>query len=479
MPWYETYNVVVIGRVFETIRRHAMFHAGQRAGVAVSGGPDSVCLLHVLAELAPRLGVTLTVLHLNHKLRGEQSEADARFVCTAAASLGIPALVREEDVRARGGNLEQAGREARYSWFRGFIASGDLDCVATGHTRPDQAETVLYRLIRGAGTAGLAGILPVTEGIVRPLLDCDRPEIGEWLKKRGIPWREDPTNLDKSLIRNKIRSELLPYLQLINPGISATLAHTATLAREDEDYWRDQVEDAAGRLLRVERDAVVVNAQDLVNLPTALARRLIRYAMQRVKGGLRGVDFEHIDSVLRLAGRRTGQGRVRTPLLDIVRSFEWVRLARPSGPAPAFEMPLSAPGEAALPLGRVRLEAIEISGMNDSPAVPGGYNGVSILDADRLSGPLTVRSWRPGDRIVRAPGAVEKLKVLFHKARIPVWDRQEWPVIASGDRIIWARRFGVAADLIPTAATRKVLEVSEILDQRDSEPAERESEAER
>ena len=192
-----------------------MLRPGDRVAAAVSGGADSVFLLHVLAHIAPRLNVTLAgVAHLNHKLRGEASDADERFVAGLAGGLGVPFFRAEARVMEAGGNLEQAARRARIKFFETLIREGKADRIATGHTRDDQAETVLFRMLRGSGLAGLAGILPVTgEHLIRPLLETTRAEIEEFLTARGIPWREDASNADHRFARNRIRHGLLPQLE--------------------------------------------------------------------------------------------------------------------------------------------------------------------------------------------------------------------------------------------------------------------------
>src|SRR5579885_1855165 len=205
----------VLQRIAEFVTRHRMFDGGQRVGVAVSGGADSVFLLHALHELAPRWNLRLSVVHIDHCLRGEESRGDAAFVRDLAGELALPFHPGECDVarlcRETGDNLEQVARAARRRFFLGFLEDGRLDRVALGHTRSDQAETVLFRFLRGAGTAGLAGIRPVTpEGLVRPLLDVERSEVEGWLRERGIPWREDSSNADLAFARNRIRRQLLP-----------------------------------------------------------------------------------------------------------------------------------------------------------------------------------------------------------------------------------------------------------------------------
>src|SRR5580704_7352801 len=217
----------MLDRVAEFIAAHRMFEAGQRVGVAVSGGADSVFLLHVLRELAPRWDLRLSVIHINHGIRGAASIADAEFVRQLAATLGLPFHLRQADVPSIDGNLEEAARNVRHSFFAELIAAGAVDRVATGHTRSDQAETVLYRILRGSGLTGLSGILPVTrEGLVRPLLEIDRGEIETWLRERGIAWREDQTNRDRTYARNRLRHEILPLLRdAFNPQLDQALAN--------------------------------------------------------------------------------------------------------------------------------------------------------------------------------------------------------------------------------------------------------------
>ncbi len=224
-----------------------MFAPGQRVGVAVSAGADSVCLLHTLAELASRWNLTVSVLHLNHQLRGKESDADEEFSRILAGQLGLQFHCRQVDVRrvaqASRDNLEQAARRVRKEFFLDFLTRGVLDRVALGHTRSDQAETVLFRFLRGAGTAGLAGMRPVTpEGFVRPLIDTTRSEIHDYLVSRGIRWREDSSNNDRAFARNRIRQDLLPALTRDwNPSLPDTLGGVALIARDEEDYWDAEV----------------------------------------------------------------------------------------------------------------------------------------------------------------------------------------------------------------------------------------------
>src|SRR5215471_19837660 len=204
----------VLDRVLKTITRYSMLPAGARVAVAVSGGADSACLLHVLREIGPRYSLTLSVAHFNHKLRGAASDEDEAFVGRMAAGMGLVFHRADADLSKTTDNLEQAARRARRSFFAGLIRSGCADRVALGHTRDDQAETVLFRLMRGSGLPGLAGIHPSTdEGFIRPLIDATRAEVEQYLRDHKIQWREDATNRDPRFARNRIRYGLLPQLR--------------------------------------------------------------------------------------------------------------------------------------------------------------------------------------------------------------------------------------------------------------------------
>jgi len=458
----------MLEEVAKTIARYSMFQPGQRVGVAVSGGADSVCLLHVLRDLAPRWSLRLIVLHLDHQLRGEESRQDAAFVRDLAAALDLPFELQETDVaapcREAGENLEQAARAARLEFFRRLIQAGIVDRIATGHTRSDQAETVLFRFLRGAGTAGLAGIRPVTgDGIVRPLLDIDRLQIERYLAARGIAWRDDSTNASTAFARNRIRHELLPQLTRDwNPAMAETLAHMANWAQAEEAFWEAEITRLVPAYLVFEPPAVLLQVEPLAALPLAVARRLVRRAVEWAKGDLRGIGFEHLAGVLELAASAEGHGRLQIPSLDVFRSFGWLRIAPPGADNldnRNYRLPLPVPGAVPLP-GQQKVLLTELfENTNGTETSEGVYNGwVGCLDWNRLSGSLEVRNWRPGDQYqpVGHSGA-EKIKVLFHQARVPLWERRHWPVVIMGEAIVWARRFGPAAAFAARPHSRPVL----------------------
>lgn len=467
--------------VLETALRHGMFSRGDRAGAAVSGGADSVCLLHVLLELREHWDLRLSVVHIDHQLRGRASAEDAAFVEALARNHDLPFHLERVDVASQAAgsreNLEQAARNARLRLFRRLRAEGLVDRIATGHTQSDQAETVLFRFLRGSGTAGLAGILPVTaEGIVRPLLGVTRAEVVQFLEAGGIRWRTDETNSEKAFVRNRIRLELLPLLEReYNPGIMEQLAHTADIARDEESYWSSQIAAAAKDIFVLEDGAAVFSTSRLRPLPRAVQRRLLRFAFLRIKGDLRQIGFQHVEAALGLVSGAEGHGRIRIPGLDITRSFEWVRIGRPEpdggGAYCTDRTPLPVPGEASL-RGGVRIRATLVPGRGQES----GYNeeqasevSSQLLDWDKVKPPLTLRYWSPGDAY-RPAGSrgQEKLKQMFQLARIPLWRRRFWPIIDSSQGIVWARRFGPGSMVAPAEGSRRLLRIEELMESRES-----------
>jgi tRNA(Ile)-lysidine synthase len=465
-PTSRPYNeIILLLRVAQTIERHHMFASCDRVAVAVSGGADSVCLLHVLRELAPRWNLALSVLHVNHNLRGGASLADAEFVRALAASLDLPFTLHDLDLSTSPGNLEQSARNARLAFFHDHLTGGLATRVALGHTRSDQAETVLFRFLRGSGATGLAAIRPVTgRGIVRPLIEIERPEIERFLRDRGIAWREDATNACLDFARNRIRHQLLPQLaREWNPALAETLAHTADLSLAEEAYWRDEIDRLAALHLTRRHGAVLLSAALLTALPLAAARRLVRRAIQLAGGARASSDFRHIARVLALAARPEGTGRAQLPGIEVRRSFDWLYFA-PAAPSPDYSVCAAVPGVTRIPGTdlAISLELLENPATTEFP--DNVYNGeVGCLDWNRVSGPLKLRNWRPGDQYqpVGIPAA-KKIKTLFQQARIPVWERALWPVLTDAESIVWVRRFGTAAAVAAGIGSSKVLAVGEL-----------------
>jgi len=323
------YHVPVLQSLQRYLRQHRLVRPGQRVGIAVSGGADSVALLRALASLAPELGVVPFVLHFNHNLRGPDSEADAAFVAALAAQLALDSAVESGDVAALAArfhlSIEAAGRRARYAFFRRAAAANRLDCVATAHTRDDQAETVLLRLLRGTGTSGLAGILrscdlsaiaepinavPIDSApiaippaaasadgycsprLIRPLLATSRQQVEQFLLSLGQPFRQDSSNLSQQFLRNRVRAHLLPALERdYNPQLRQALCETAEVAAAENTFLEELVSAALGPQtdLKAGIELTLLKAQ-----PVALQRRMLRRLCQPY--GL-ALDFAQLEAL--------------------------------------------------------------------------------------------------------------------------------------------------------------------------------------
>ncbi|MBN9662808.1 MAG: tRNA lysidine(34) synthetase TilS [Acidobacteria bacterium] len=457
---------MLLQRVARTIEKYRMLRHGDLVGVAVSGGADSVCLAAVLRALSGQLGIRLHILHLNHGLRGAESDGDAAFVTSLADEWSLPCTIEHVELDITRGNLEQEARRARQRFFAEAARSAGLNRVATGHTLSDQAETVLFRLVRGTGPAGLTGILPVTaEGLVRPLIEVERAEVRQWLGEQGLRWREDSSNLDSRFRRNVLRQRILPDLEEhVRPGSGRALARLASLASVEEDYWRGIVEEAFQRSLS-NTNPYIFNTIELRRLHPAVARRVLRMGLERTAGSLKRFTQDHVDRLLRLATRSGGDGQVVLPGVAAVRSFEWLRLSRmPAETAADWSAELPAPG--CVQAGPVTLEVVEEASICPPPADGAEclYNvGRDWLDFDRLSFPLILRNMHAGDTYhpVGRDRPV-KLKDLMQSERVPSWNRRNWPMIVSKGRIVWARRFGAAAWAAAGPGTRRVLRVGEV-----------------
>ena len=289
---------------------------GQAVVVGLSGGADSVALLDGLVALRRRRGLRIVAAHLDHRLR-EGSADDARFCEELCRSLDVPLRRGAADVRARrareGGGIEEAARHERYAFLRRVCEEEGGALLAVAHTRDDQAETLLLRLLRGAGTTGLAGMRPRRGGLLRPLLAVSRDEVRTHLRERGLAWREDPSNADLALRRNRVRHELVPYLEdQFNPGIRAALARTAALLADEAAHLRGEAEALLARISREEKGALVLRRRPLGEAPTAVARVAIRQALRRA-GGLRQVAAVHVERLLEIARSKAPSGR-RLPL---------------------------------------------------------------------------------------------------------------------------------------------------------------------
>jgi tRNA(Ile)-lysidine synthase len=476
--------MALAARVLDTIRRRALLRGGGRVLVAVSGGADSVALLRVLHEIATAGELELAgVVHLNHGLR-DAAQEDEQFCRALAASLGQPFRSDRVEVRALAArldlSLEAAGRRARYELFERVATELHADVIATGHTQDDQAETFLLRLIRGAGPRGLAGIRPRRGRVVRPLLDVRRSELRAYLATLGQPFREDESNADVSVPRNRVRHELLPLLERnYSPGIAGVLAREAEVARLDEDHLHARAIDLLDSIvLRSKADesggveAVELDAEALRRLPPALAARVVRLGLDRV-GPERFVGFDHILRVLALAGGDAapdGEPTVALSGVQARRRGDSIVLSRQSArPLPfsnSFHVSLSIPGEVVLASQGWAVSAAWGDGM-EQPGHSGWHlrcrgadHLVQPVSADGVAMPLAVRSRRTGDRFrpLGMGGREKKLQDVLVDRKVARDERDSLPlVVDSADNIVWIVGTAVAEDFRVTEVSQAVI----------------------
>ena len=438
-------------RVLQTIRLEKMIDAGDTVLAALSGGADSVALLLVLRELRGRLGARIVAGHVNHRLRGAESDADEEFAADLCRRLGVAFQSRRLDWSggAPAGNMEQRLRRARYRALFEMAAGSDA-AVATGHTLDDQAETFLMKLARGAGPTGLGGIFPVRRGrlrrgadtvsvkVVRPLIDCRRGEAEQYLVRRGQNWREDATNRDPALDRNWVRLQLLPLMKdRLNPKVVENIGRGARLLREIDEWLKGSAGVALRRCLTGGAgDATRLGVDRLLRLPRALAKETIWLAIRRARGSPARLSHRHVSDVYRLLTASSGKSVDLPGGWKARREFGEICLTRWF--PPDFALELTIPGEIFVyQTGvRVRAERVEIPARSAAAPPPGEVR--LRLAADRL----TVRNRRPGDRMLLG-GRWVKLKDLLQKRRIPVGRRNRLLVLESDQGVAWVEEIGV------------------------------------
>jgi tRNA(Ile)-lysidine synthase len=453
----------LIDRVRATIRAHDLARADTRVLVALSGGSDSVALAYLLTDLAAQGALQVAgVAHLNHQLRDE-ADGDEAFCGAVAARLGLQFYSHREHVAARARverrSVEDAARAARYEFLEEARRRANADVVALGHTRDDQAETFLLRLIRGAGSRGLAGMHPRNGSFIRPVLACRRADCQSYLRDLGVAFVHDATNEDVSIPRNRIRAELLPLLERrFNPSIVDVLADEADLAREEWTWMTAAVRDASRELVRQTADRVwTVCASRLRALPPALARMVVRGALIEAAAG-KHVSFRHVEATLRLAG--LDAGRIDGPAVILERVGDLLVLtsravgAQNEEQANLFRYSLSIPGEVALADCVVSAEPAPSLG---SAVLSSSVTGVVRLD--RCLTPLAVRNRRPGDRFrPLGLGGRKKLQDYFVDRKVPRQQRDRVPlVVDENDRIIWVAGHGIDDEFRVTDSSQAVL----------------------
>jgi tRNA(Ile)-lysidine synthase len=456
-------------RVRRTILEHGLASPDTRVLIALSGGSDSVALAYLLHDLAAAGLLTIAgAAHFNHQLRSDADD-DARFCQTVADSLGWPLVIDRENVAARarkdGASIELAARAARYAFLDRAAAELHADRIALGHTRDDQAETFLLRLVRGAGSRGLAGMHPRRGAMIRPLIDCRREELRAYLRDRDAGWHEDASNEDVTIPRNRVRAELLPLLgSRFNPAVVETLADAADIAREEWRVLEDLAREACAAIASRDGNEWRIDAAALNALPVAVARLVLRHVMHEVSSG-RHQGFSHIEEVRRLS--RAPRGNLHLPAHIVKRVAGELVLTgrshagRPRQPAAnLFRYSLSIPGEVAVvEAGRAVVAEVapSLEAVQDRAAARSGVT--AIVQLDRCTGGLAVRNRRPGDSFTPLGlGGRKKLQDVFVDRKVPRSTRDHVPLVVDrADRIVWVAGYGIDEEFRVTDPSQAVL----------------------
>jgi len=435
----------LLHRVVCTIKRRALIERGQHVLVAVSGGPDSVTLLLLLHRLSASWRLNLTAAHFNYNLRGSESEDDEAFVIALCRELSIPLHVRRLSLggRARGDSIQAAARRLRYIALEDLARECGADRISMGHTADDQAETVLMWIVRGSGLAGLSGMPPSRQGVVvRPLYDVSRQDILEYLRGEGRPYRKDSSNTKPLYLRNRIRHELLPVLRRIAPASVSALCRLAELCRSDEGYLDNVVAELCAGELRRDRNGVwSLGKRFLRALPEPLQRRVVREALRRCDVLQRSPSLAAVDRVLTCSVKRTveadlkGVGLVVTR--DLIRLFPEGR-SKQSCLDPLQPKVLAVPSTVTWKTTGLQVQAQVISEEQALKSLLGHKQSI-VLDADRVSSPLMVRAWRPGDRFcpLGLKGRSKKLQDFFTDLKVPMEERATIPILTAPEGIVW------------------------------------------
>ena len=464
----------VLRKVRQTIDRYELLAPGETVVVGVSGGPDSLCLLHILRRLSGEYDLKLHVAHLNHMIRGEEADADAAFVAELAKEWGLPATIEACDVpclaREKKLALEEAARQARYGFLAQVARRVGARRIAVGHNADDQTETIIMHWLRGAGLAGLRGMLPktdlaalrleaapsgeapATEGLrlIRPLLEVTRAEIEAYCREHGLTPRFDRSNLDTTYFRNRLRHELIPYLETYNPNIREVVRRSARVIADDYEFLRSELEKAWPRIVVSESDkAIVFDLGQWRALHTSLQRSSLREAIRRLRRSLRNINWVHVEDALWALRTKPAGTQVTLPqglMLSIgyetfiVAEEGHVELPRDAPLLFVESLPLAIPGMTELPRSTWRVEARILA----REELPEGWEEnpdpwQAFLDYERVGSKLTLRRRQPGDRF--QPLGLGGRQVLLGEFMINVKIPRQWrdyvPIVASPRHIVW------------------------------------------
>jgi tRNA(Ile)-lysidine synthase len=453
----------IIGKTRSTIARYGMAMPGDRVIVAVSGGPDSVCLLDVLNRLSQELEINLVAAHYDHGLRQDEDEIEAQLVKDIAASMCIPFEFEKAPAMLKDSpSLEERARDARYAFLEKIRSKYGAQKIAMGHNLNDQAETVIIRLLRGSGPSGLAGIPPVRDNIIiRPLIETARDEIINYLKAKRIPFATDSSNTDKKHLRNRIRLELMPMLLEYQPRLFEHLGTISNIIRDEDEFLESMASEwIKSESIKAGHGDISAAVSSVKNLPAPLKNRVIRNLLKQVDGNVYPMEYDHVLSVLNLLDNEQPQCSIDLPNGITVKKI-YNRLnfySKSEEQHTEYSYLIKGTGTHRLGTSGQTLILEELESYPDIHTA--GEKATAYLDADKVQFPLIARNFRPGDRFVPlGMKGHKKLKNFFIDLKVPSKKRALTPILTSGDKVVWVCGYRIDERFKVTAGTKRVLRV--------------------
>lgn len=455
---------MVYEEVLKTVRKNNLIEENEGIVVALSGGPDSVCLLHILHRMSKEMNLRIYAAHLNHKIRGLEAYMDSLYVMKLCEELQIPCFIRAIDVPQYCSDnklgLEDGARKLRYEIFNEIKEKVSADKIAIGHNKNDQAETVLMRIMRGTGLQGLRGIeYKRNGGIIRPILDISREDIEKYCEENNLSPRIDRTNLEAIYSRNKIRLKILPYMkEEFNENIITSIVRMSNSLKLDSDYIDSQVEKAYKEVCRKYEDGVYIFVDLLTEEHQAIKNRLVIRAIRELIGDTNSIDKKHIEDVLGLAGKNKKGKKINLPraihayrfndyILISLKEINYEKLEYNYEIKPGDEVYIAELGK------MFKSRVVDIADFN----VENLGENVQYLDLGKIKGNITLRNRHQGDKIILR-GGTKKIKELFIGMKIPREERSFVPLIVNEGNIVSVCGYRISANYLVDENTEKILE---------------------
>jgi tRNA(Ile)-lysidine synthase len=454
----------ILKNIRRTISRHKMITPGDQVVVAVSGGPDSVCLLDILNQLSVELEMKLFIAHYNHGLREMEDESETQLVRDLAGSMDIPLFTEKAIFLSKAiASLEERARNERYRFLERVRKRVHAQKIAIGHHLNDQVETVLMRLLRGSGPSGLAGIPPIRGNtIIRPLMEIKHEEIMNYLQVRDLPYAMDSSNNDTNFLRNKVRLKLIPELLTYQPRLIEHMGQLAAILREDHDYLERLASQITDRELKQGLHCeIAISASSLIKLPEPIRSRVIRQLLFKTGKSLRRIGYRHILSISEMAGSSRRQAMLNLPNgLVVEKTYDHLTFT----PAKketciSFNYQIDGPGSIHINPTNLIITIEEINA--DIDPRKNRSTQIAYLDADKVQYPLQARNFHPGDRFIPlGMKGQKKVKDFFIDRKVPRTVRTSTPILLSRDKVLWVCGFRIDERVKVTDQTKKILKVT-------------------